>query len=384
MINIDWEVVEVKIVNEKKTLFKGNVNQYEKKELEINHLSRVRVIANGHLGVDISIKNLSTLDEQLERAIYRAVKGPKVNFEFGKNINFVPENNQLFLLTLKEDWLSLEHPNAIELDQHNVEFYIKTRSGHKLNHQNSRIFVNFGIKHNEYIPITRIDLYSSGSEPLGLLKNIEILSVNDETDLFYHPWLFSPLALSGIALEKWYNCLTNENSEIITFPRGVWIKDRGFGLPTDFEGSTKQPITFVEDGQLITKAYDMYSSEMFKTQPTRHNSIYGISIEDMLVEPAPTSQLLDELTFSQKSYIIITDAYCFPNDNQIEYFIVITLLNKIKKCSREFSKSVLVKLSSINNLFEKGILCGPVQCGRYPWSSPWLEIQNPLSLFQHL
>jgi hypothetical protein len=382
----DWEILEINVEVEKRKTFSGNLSQYEIREFKRKRLSRLRVIVDGRLGVDISARRISSLDEQLDRAIRNAMQGLKVNFTFGQGMSLARDK---FLATRPSsalEWSNLQHPEVLEIERQDIEFNLRTQSGQNAFCNSSRTIATFGVQYNtQYtFPITRLDTHSSTSDPLEILRNVKTLPVNNETEIFSNPWLISPLALSAIALEELYNYLTTDSSDAKTLPQGLWIQDRGLGTQTDLEGTIRCPVTFVQDGQLLTKAHDLYSAEISATQPTGHGGIFGRVIEDMLVGPAPT--LLEEkLAPSGESYVIVINAHCFLGNSQTERLVALSLMQSITTgCLKKPPVTIFVRLCSIVKLFRKARWCGSIQRGIGPWSSSWLEITDPLSLFKSL
>ena len=369
---MDWEILEVEIETKKHTLL--GTGNCVLKDQKLERMSRVRVVINGRLGISFSPWGAMSLDQQLDQAMEKAVRGPKIAWvlsqkEDNSSKEPFPNNESAF------DQLNLCPTGIVVIESRKIKSKLLYHSGYSLQQDNFQSLATISLGNMRHIiPIARVDI---GSRPDSshFTNSIELVQDYNETRLLDVPWLFSPIALSKIALRTWHEFLIADDKYGMAFPAGLWLQDKGDMFRTDFEGTTCRPVTFVFNGELITKAHNRISADLANAKPTGHGGLCGRFVWDMCV--GPSSFDLYNLFPTSPSHVVISDAYPFNCQQEKDFLLSISIVFDNKRCPI----NVLVKLKSISDLFEASMWCGPTQFGIKQWSSPWLELMEPKKIF---
>jgi hypothetical protein len=364
---MDWEILEFENETTKHALL-GRVNRTSL-DNKVEKMSRVRVLIKGRLGISLSAQNTMSLNEQLDQAIEKAIKGPYVTWPLCHKD--VDANEDLAASSMPApSKINLRDPDITTIETRKLKYKFLYRSGHILQHSKTDMFATVSLRDVPCItPVARVNC--EGDElHTQFVNSINLLEGCEEGELLAAPWLFSPIALSKIAYRKWHGYLTSDHPGDLTWPAGTSIRDRGYGPKVDLEGTVRHPVTFVFDGELITIAHNQLSADRAKVKPTGHGSLDGRFIWDLCVGSSSNKAILSPIA---TNHAVVVDAHVFTDYQDKNLLLSLSIIHKKKT----WPKKLLVELSSITNLFETSRWCGPTQYGIGQWSSPWLELDDP-------
>ncbi|MFB5584733.1 hypothetical protein ETJ91_25325 [Bacillus albus] len=184
------------------------------------------------------------------------------------------------------------------------------------------------------------------------------------------PWLFTPYAASKLLHSLLLNIIIGNTN--LDFSLGnLIIKDPGTYSNFDFEGTKVKAITFVENGKLITPAYDLFTAKKRKVEATGHGGLNGTSIQNLIVDSEELD--MDRVLEDNNHVLLIYDVNLINNDLKTKY-VILTFYGL---------GSYMYKIVDIEKLLNKGKWIGTISMGIKPFKIKWLLLTKPLFIFDY-
>ena len=380
---MEWELLDIDIQTEVRKSFRKRSKSTEIRNLKRFGLSRLRVIVEDHLGVQISPKSATSMPRLLDRAVENAKHGPRVRFRFNSGVEMPASTTPPTKRQESFEWFDQKWPGVIEIQKNRIRFQLRTGSGQDYSGENVRETMTMGISHCSSIsPVVRLDSHNDIADPLEVIRTAAIIEDDIRPE---SKWLFNPTALSKIFLDEWYKFLVSDKAHPIIWPPGIFIKDRGLGTSIDLEGTLRRPVEFVHCGQNITKAYDLHSADTVGCKSTGHGGIWGRTIDDLIVGSEAPSLTSKQNSANPGPFVVIIGAHMFQSDGNCDKIVALTQMKPLREDGQEpLVVDRIARIRSGNQLFKDISWCGPVQAGISPWVSRWAVLDDPTASIELL
>lgn len=336
-------------------------------EIAAARWSRLRVTVNGRLGQHVSDQLLDP-EDCVAPAVAMSHRGPAMHIPFGSHYRLGPtphrSTNENPPGSDFEEILG--SPLVLRTARRRRRARFTTRSGNGLTWVHTDVRIVLGVWDGDNaVPMAAVD--DEFPLPPGRLLLPELHRGGGRPGKRSRPWLFSPVALSNILFESWRAALVEPGSREV-WPPGLSVVDRGEDALFDLEATPRRPVVFVRDGRVENLPKTLVTVDDV-TECTGHGGWLGPAFDDFAVRPTVS---LDPPVASPGCLVVAT-ARCLPASPGLTALVVFDSLEPPGP-----AEVLLIELTDPAVLLTTGRWIAPVQRGSGPWSSPWLEVAEPL------